>query len=104
MVEPIWNRTLTRVEELQCAYSDTYKDAYGMRPRFMSPEQWNSEEWLNKQLNDLYAAMQLEDQWELDQARQEQEAAQAEADALNAALAGSEVPLTVSLFDLTMGE
>ena len=44
---------LTRVEQLQSEYSDCYKSVHGVRPRFMSDEQWNSEEWLNNALTDL---------------------------------------------------
>ena len=100
---PVWNRELTRLEELQCAYSDVFKDVNGFRPRFMTTEQWNDEQWLSDRLNDLYADMKREDQYELDCIRAQQAAAQAEADALNAAnaaLKGSEQPLRVSLFDL----
>lgn len=44
---------LTEVEQLQSEYSDFYKEVNGVRPRFMSDEQWNSAEWLNAQLKEL---------------------------------------------------
>ena len=44
---------LTVVEQLQSEYSDFFKEVNGYRPRFMSTEQWNSEEWLRSKLNAL---------------------------------------------------
>lgn len=41
------------VEELQSTYSDYHKDLYGFRPRSMSDEQWNSEEWLRAEIKYL---------------------------------------------------
>lgn len=47
-----WNE-LSEVEQLQEIYSDTYKSAYGFRPRHATTEQWNSVEWLQEQLDFL---------------------------------------------------
>lgn len=44
---------LTRVEQLQCMFSDTWKDVYGCRPRHMTVEQWNDEQWLGKSLDEI---------------------------------------------------
>lgn len=46
---------LTVVEQLQSTYSDFYKDVHGVRPRFATDEQWNSQTWLEAQINDLKA-------------------------------------------------
>jgi hypothetical protein len=45
----------TKVEELQSHYSDFYKDVYGFRPRSSTDEQWNSEEWLQGEIDGLHA-------------------------------------------------
>ena len=44
---------LSVVEQLQNTWSDFYKDVHGFRPRFASTEQWNSEKWLQGQLDSL---------------------------------------------------
>lgn len=44
---------LTVVEQLQCEYSDFFKEVNGFRPRFMSNSAWNSESWLRNQLEQL---------------------------------------------------
>ena len=44
---------LTEVEQLQCNFSDFYKDVHGFRPRSASTEQWNSTEWLKEQIEVL---------------------------------------------------
>ncbi len=44
----------TKVEELQSHYSDFYKDVYGFRPRSATDEQWNSEEWLQGEIDGLH--------------------------------------------------
>jgi hypothetical protein len=46
-------REYTKLENLQSEYSDFYKEVYGFRPRFMSEEQWNSEEWFEAELKVL---------------------------------------------------
>jgi hypothetical protein len=38
---------------LQCTFSDFYKEVHGFRPRFASAEEWNSEAWLEQQMQDL---------------------------------------------------
>lgn len=55
---------LTVVEQLQSNYSDFFKDVHGFRPRFMSTEQWNSEEWLRDATNDLLLEQHLAKQEE----------------------------------------
>ena len=50
---------LTRVEELQSHYSDFYKDVHGFRPRSSTDEQWNSEEWLQGEIDGLHAYLQM---------------------------------------------
>ena len=47
-------REYTKVEELQSHYSDFYKDVHGFRPRNSTDEQWNSEEWLQGEIDDLH--------------------------------------------------
>lgn len=42
--------TLTPLEEAQSYYSDFYKELYDVRPRHATAEQWNSLEWLEKQI------------------------------------------------------
>ena len=44
----------TKVEELQSQCSDFYKDVYGFRPRSATDEQWNSEEWLQGEIDGLH--------------------------------------------------
>lgn len=44
---------MTEVEQLQCTFSDLYKEVNGFRPRFASDEQWNSAEWLREQIKNL---------------------------------------------------
>lgn len=50
---------LTVVEQLQSEYSDFYKEVNGVRPRFMSEEQWNSEEWLRSEMEALAERAQV---------------------------------------------
>jgi hypothetical protein len=45
------------VEELQGYFSDFHKDFYGMRPRFATPKQWRSREWLEASINAIHDAM-----------------------------------------------
>ena len=42
------------VEELQSYFSDFHKDYYGFRPRFATPEQWRSRDWLIKSINGIH--------------------------------------------------
>lgn len=44
---------MTNLESLKSLYSDYHKDLYGFRPRGMSDEQWNSEEWLRAEIKHL---------------------------------------------------
>ena len=48
----------TKVEELQSHYSDFYKDVHGFRPRSSTDEQWNSEEWLQGEIDGLNEYLQ----------------------------------------------
>jgi hypothetical protein len=48
-------REYTKVEELQSCYSDFYKDVHGFRPRSSTDEQWNSEVWLQGEIDGLHA-------------------------------------------------
>jgi hypothetical protein len=41
---------LMEAEKLQCFWSDYYKDYHGFRPRWGTPEQLASVEWLNEQI------------------------------------------------------
>jgi hypothetical protein len=50
---------LTSVEELQSHYSDFYKDVHGFRPRSSTDEQWNSEEWLQGEIDGLHEYLQM---------------------------------------------
>jgi hypothetical protein len=45
------------VDELQGYFSDFHKDRYGWRPRFGTPEQWRSREWLEEQINYIHDEM-----------------------------------------------
>jgi hypothetical protein len=45
------------VEELQGYFSDFHKDFYGSRPRFATPEQWRSREWLVTSIDGIHTAM-----------------------------------------------
>jgi hypothetical protein len=45
------------VEELQGYFSDFHKDFYGSRPRFATPEQWRSREWLVTSIDNIHTAM-----------------------------------------------
>jgi hypothetical protein len=45
------------VEELQGYFSDFHKDFYGTRPRFGTPEQWRSREWLESSIDGIHTAM-----------------------------------------------
>jgi hypothetical protein len=45
------------VEELQGYFSDFHKDFYGTRPRFATPEQWRSREWLVTSIDGIHTAM-----------------------------------------------
>ena len=44
----------TLLEDLQSQYSDFYKDVHGFRPRSSTDEQWNSEVWLQGEIDDLH--------------------------------------------------
>lgn len=44
---------LTPLEIAQEAYCNIFKDVYGIRPRFMTTEQWNNIEWLNAEIKSL---------------------------------------------------
>ena len=109
----------TKVEELQSHYSDFYKDVHGFRPRSSTEEQWNSEEWLQGEIDGLHAYLQMlgstaqgrvqlremgfcTDDKEADEEffaadareRAENEARYQEADRIDAALAELAAPLT----------
>jgi hypothetical protein len=45
------------VDELQSYFSDFHKDYYGFRPRFATPEQWRSRDWLIESINGIHDAM-----------------------------------------------
>jgi hypothetical protein len=48
--------TLT-VDDLQSYFSDFHKDYYGFRPRFATPEQWRSAEWLKSSITAIHDTM-----------------------------------------------
>ena len=45
------------VEELQGYFSDFHKDYFGFRPRYATPEQWRSREWLEASINAIHNTM-----------------------------------------------
>jgi predicted ATPase len=45
------------VEELQGYFSDFHKDFFGFRPRYATPEQWRSREWLEASINAIHNTM-----------------------------------------------
>jgi hypothetical protein len=45
------------VEELQSYLSDFHKDFFGFRPRYATPEQWRSREWLEAAINAIHNQM-----------------------------------------------
>ena len=118
----------TLVEELQSEYSDFYKDVHGFRPRSSTDEQWNSEVWLQGEIDGLHRYLadldrteggraQLREMGfctsdkEADKAhseaeardRAEEDARYAEADRMDAVLAELLTPLTeAEQFELDM--
>jgi hypothetical protein len=44
------------VDELQSYFSDFHKDFHGFRPRFATPEQWRSRDWLIESINGIHDA------------------------------------------------
>ena len=45
------------VEELQGYFSDFHKDFFGFRPRYATPEQWRSREYLEAAINAIHNQM-----------------------------------------------
>ena len=45
------------VEQLQSYFSDFHKDFFGFRPRYATPEQWRSREYLEAAINAIHDAM-----------------------------------------------
>ena len=45
------------VEELQGYFSDFHKDFFGFRPRYATPEQWRSREYLEASINAIHDTM-----------------------------------------------
>jgi hypothetical protein len=45
------------VEELQSYLSDFHKDFFGFRPRYATPEQWRSREYLEAAINAIHNQM-----------------------------------------------
>lgn len=45
------------VEELQGYFSDFHKDFFGFRPRYATPEQWRSREYLEAGINAIHNTM-----------------------------------------------
>lgn len=45
------------VEELQSYLSDFHKDFFGFRPRYATPEQWRSREYLEASINAIHNTM-----------------------------------------------
>jgi len=45
------------VEELQGYLSDFHKDFFGFRPRYATPEQWRSREYLEAAINAIHNTM-----------------------------------------------
>ena len=46
------------LDELQSYFSDFYKDFYGFRPRFATPEEWNDSEWLITRIEGIHEGME----------------------------------------------
>ena len=109
----------TKLEDLQSHYSDFYKDVHGFRPRSSTDEQWNSEEWLQGEIDGLHAYLKMlgstaqgreqlrdmgfctddkeaDEEWAAAEAREraENEARYQEADRMDAALAELSAPWT----------
>jgi len=112
-------REYTKVEELQSHYSDFYKDVHGFRPRGSTNEQWDSEQWLQGEIDGLHAYLkdlgstpagrvqlremgfctddkEADEEWAAAEirAREEEEARYAEADRQDSVLAELLAPLT----------
>ena len=112
-------REYTKLEDLQSCYSDFYKDVHGFRPRSSTDEQWDSEEWLQGEIDGLHAYLkrlgstpsgrvqlremgfctddkEADEEWAAAEirAREEEEARYAEADRQDAVLAELLAPLT----------
>jgi hypothetical protein len=112
-------REYTKVEDLQSCYSDFYKDVHGFRPRSATDEQWDSEEWLQGEIDGLHAYLKrlgstpsgrvqlremgfctddkvADEEWAAAEirARDEEDARYAEADRQDAVLAELLAPLT----------
>jgi hypothetical protein len=45
------------VEQLQSYFSDFHKDFFGFRPRYATPEQWRSREYLEAAINAIHNTM-----------------------------------------------
>ena len=109
----------TKLEDLQSHYSDFYKDVHGFRPRSSTDEQWNSEEWLQGEIDGLHAYLKMlgstaqgreqlremgfctddkeaDEEWAAAEAREraENEARYQEADRMDAVLAELSTPMT----------
>ena len=109
----------TKLEDLQSHYSDFYKDVHGFRPRSSTDEQWNSEEWLQGEIDGLHAYLKMlgstpqgreqlrdmgfctddkeaDEEWAAAEAREraENEARYQEADRMDAVLAELSAPCT----------
>ena len=109
----------TKLEDLQSHYSDFYKDVHGFRPRSSTDEQWNSEEWLQAEIDGLHAYLKMlgstaqgreqlrdmgfctddkeaDEEWAAAEAREraENEARYQEADRMDAVLAELSAPCT----------
>ncbi len=46
------------LDELQSYFSDFYKDFYGFRPRFATPDEWNDSEWLITRIEGIHEVME----------------------------------------------
>ena len=109
----------TKLEDLQSHYSDFYKDVHGFRPRSSTDEQWNSEEWLQVEIDGLHAYLKMlgstaqgreqlrdmgfctddkeaDEEWAAAEAREraENEARYQEADRMDAVLAELSTPMS----------
>ena len=45
------------IDELQSYLSDFHKDFFGFRPRYATPEQWQSREYLEAAINAIHNTM-----------------------------------------------
>jgi len=91
----------TRLEDLQCAYSDMYKDAYGIRPRNVDATVWGNEDLLIAEINHLGTVIAQD--MEMERQHEARVAAERQALAIKTQDICRASPLRVGLFELARG-